>query len=288
MWGSSEGMNGNMNHRTRSASLGTACLVILAMAASSCVNIQEELSESREFTFAQICDTQFGMGGYEHDLKTFKQAVVQINALEPDLVVICGDLVGRANEKTFADFKTIKAGLQMPSYCVPGNHDVGNKPTLESLRIYRQAIGKDYYWFKHKGYAFVCVNTRLWKSPVDGETEAQDLWLKATLASAADQGLPIFVVGHSPLYLKQPDEGESYYNLAPARRKELLDLFEERGVVAILSGHAHRIVINDYKGIQLVTGQATSRTHGAPLGFRLWHIKTPRPFKHDSVHLEGF
>lgn len=277
-----------MNHLPQRSSLVAACLGILSIASSSCVTIPEELSERHEFTFAQVCDTQFGMGGYEHDLKTFRQAVVQINALEPDLVVICGDLVGRANEKSFADFNAIKAGLKMPCYCVPGNHDVGNKPTRESLRIYRQAIGKDYYWFKHKGYAFVFVNTRLWKSPVDGETEAQDSWLEATLATAADEGLPVFIIGHCPLYLKQPDDKESYYSLPPARRKELLDLFEERGVVAVLSGHAHRIVINEYKGIQLVTGQATSKTHGSPLGFRLWHVREPRPFKHDSVPLEGF
>ena len=51
------------------------------------------------FTFIQICDPQLGKGGYEHDLKTFEQAVVQSNALKPDFVVICGDLVSRLNEQ---------------------------------------------------------------------------------------------------------------------------------------------------------------------------------------------
>jgi len=245
-------------------------------------------SKRQEFTFAQVCDTQFGMGGYEHDLKTFKQAIVQINALKTDLVVICGDLVGRPNEKSIADFNRIKAELKVPCYCVPGNHDVGNKPSLKSLQNYRKAVGKDYYSFEHKGYMFVCVNTQLWKSPVDGESEKQEAWLKATLESTAKRGVPIFIVGHHPLYTGQPDEKEAYSNLPPAKRKVLLDLFEKHGVVSMLSGHAHRIIINDYKGIQLVTGQATSRTHGSPLGFRLWHITGESPFKHESVPLEGY
>lgn len=44
-----------------------------------------------DFTFVQLCDTQLGIGGYEHDIKTFKQAVKQINKLNPDFVVICGE-----------------------------------------------------------------------------------------------------------------------------------------------------------------------------------------------------
>ena len=52
----------------------------------------------------QMCDTQLGMGGYEHDVRTFKQSVKLINKMQPDFVVICGDLVQKANDKSFADF----------------------------------------------------------------------------------------------------------------------------------------------------------------------------------------
>ena len=41
---------------------------------------------AKPFTFIQMSDTQLGMGGYEHDVKTFKQAVVQINAMKVDMV----------------------------------------------------------------------------------------------------------------------------------------------------------------------------------------------------------
>jgi len=263
-------------------------LGLAATGMPACVSIPTGSSKRRAFTLAQVCDTQLGMGGYEHDLKTFEQAVTQINALKADLVVICGDLVNKADSKSFADFNRIKAGFEMPCYCVPGNHDVGNKPTPELLRSYRETVGEDYYSFEHGGCLFVCVNTSLWKAPLDGESEKHDAWFEETLTSAANKGRPCFVVGHYPLFVKTPDEAESYGNLSPARRKELLGLFETSGVVAMLTGHAHRIIIHDHKGIQLVTGQATSRTHGSPLGFRLWDVVEPRPYKHVPVDLEGF
>ena len=70
--------------------------------------------EQKPFSFVQLCDTQLGMGGYEHDLKTFKQAVKQINELAPDFVVICGDLVQEANDSSYSDFKNVMKGFKIP------------------------------------------------------------------------------------------------------------------------------------------------------------------------------
>lgn len=266
---------------------GLLLLVAVAAALSACSSIRSEPPEPQPFKFAQICDTQLGMGGYEHDMQTFNQAVKQINALQPDFVVICGDLVGRPHKHTFDDFVEIKANFVIPCHCVPGNHDVGNVPTVETLAYYRKEVGKDYYSFRHKGYAFVCVNSQLWKAPLAGESNKHDAWLKQTLQDASDDGLPIFIVAHYPLFTAEPDEKENYYNLPLDKRQELLNLFETTGVVAVLTGHAHKVIVNNYKGIQLVTGQATSRTHGTPLGFRLWHINQQRPFRHQSIPLEG-
>lgn len=100
-------------------------------------------SEPLLFSFVQMCDTQLGMGGYEHDVKTFGLAVDQINQMKPDFVVICGDLVQKANEQSWIDFHRIKAGFKIPCYCAAGNHDVENVPTAESLRRYREKVGKD-------------------------------------------------------------------------------------------------------------------------------------------------
>ncbi len=267
----------------------TLYLVVFALVMFSCVLNSNKSSHKQEFTFVQICDTQLGFGGYEHDVESFKQTVKQVNALNPDLVLICGDLVNTVTEKSIEDFNKIKQGFNMPCYCAPGNHDVGNDPTLLSLQNYRKVMGKDYYSFVHKGNTFVIVNTQLWKTPVKDETEKQDAWLETTLKNAANQESPVFIVGHHPLFLEKPDEEDGYYNLPIIKRKQLLTLFEKYGVVAVLGGHTHTLYINEYKNIQLVNGETTSKNFdNRPFGFRLWHINSSRPFKHSFIALSGF
>jgi predicted phosphodiesterase len=235
------------------------------------------------FTFVQVSDPQLGWGyGYANDLNSFKEAVSHINGLKPDFVVICGDMVDSFNDTSVADFQQARSELTVPSYCAPGNHDVGNQPTASSLERYRQEFGDDYFSFEHKGYTFVIVNSSLWKAPLAGESEKQDEWLRQTLAAARDKNSPVFVVGHHPFYLTSPNEAEEYYNLPTAKRSELLALFEQSGVVAVLGGHRHLLVINDYNGIQMVNGEVTSRHFdGSPLGFRLWHVDSPTSIRHD-------
>ena len=98
-------------------------------------------------------------------------------------------------------------------------------------------------------------------------------WLRQSLKSASRA----FVIGHHPLYLKDADEEEVYSNLPREKRAELLTLFEAHGVVAMLGGHTHRTIINDYKGIQLVTAESTSKNFDKrPLGFRVWDVVEPR------------
>lgn len=248
-------------------------IYIMSLVLVFCMSFTENKKTS--FTFVQLCDTQLGMGGYEHDIESFKQAVKQINELHPDFVVICGDLVHNATYSSFADFKKIKAGFKIPCYCAPGNHDVGNIPNEAALRYYRKTIGKDYYEFQNKGYCFIVANSQFWKVSVDKESEIHDVWFKKTLKKQSHKHHPIFVMGHYPLYTVSKDEDEDYFNLPILKRQELLQLFQENNVKAYLSGHTHKTVINNYKDIQLVSGETTSKNFdGNPLGFRVWHVSS--------------
>ena len=89
-------------------------IVILLFLSSSCTKNNLE-----PFSFVQLCDTQLGMGGYDHDIESFQQAVKQINDLNPDFVVICGDLVNKPNDSSFFDFKKIVKGFNIPCYPAP-------------------------------------------------------------------------------------------------------------------------------------------------------------------------
>jgi|TARA_B110000908_G_scaffold73325_1_gene88445 predicted phosphodiesterase len=93
---------------------------------------------------------------------------------------------------------------------------------------------------------------------------------------------------HYPLFLKTPDEKENYYNLAQPKRQGILDLCDKNGVVAFLAGHTHRQITNEYKGIQLVNGETTSKNgDGRPMGFRLWNVDAQTGMRHEFVKLKG-
>jgi len=241
------------------------------------------------YQFIQLADPQLGMGGYEHDVETLKLAVEAINKVNPDFVVICGDLVHEtASETAFQDFKEIIGGLKVPFYCAAGNHDLGSPPTGETLARYRELIGKDYYAVERNGLRIVVINTQLWKTPVEEETAQHDAWVEKRLAEARAKNLPVIIVGHHPLYVKEPGEDEEYYNIPLETRSKFLRLFKESGVIAILTGHAHREIIHKYEGMLLVTSPTTSKNFdGAPMGYRLWEVGKDGAFKHQYVALAG-
>ncbi len=262
-----------------------ACLTV-AVLLTSCNSSTMFSDKTESFTFVQISDTQLGFSDYQRDIDSFRQAVTQINDLNPDFVVICGDLVNDANDKSFSDFKEIKSSLQMPCYCVPGNHDIGNKPTPESLHRYRKIIGEDYFVVEHKGTTFIFVNTQLWKEVVENESEKQDVWLKERLKIASEKGQQVFVVGHYPLFCKRADEADEYMNLPLDKRGELLSLYDQYNVAAVLNGHTHKLTLNNYKDIQMVGAETTSKNFDKrPLGFRVWHVEDKLPPKHEFVPL---
>ena len=251
-------------------------LILLLLFSASC-----NLSRNKDFSFVQLCDPQLGMGGYEHDMGTLAQAVEQINAMECDFVVICGDLVHHANDSSYDDFLGLTAGFSMPVYLLAGNHDVGNVPNDTTLKYYRDKIGRDYYTFEYRGYGFIVTNTQLWKNHVGEESVVHDQWFKKALGEMKEEQLPVFVVGHHPFFIKQVEEAEEYSNLPVEKRKELLDLFAGNNVVAYLSGHRHETLENTYKNIQLLSGETTSKNFdGRALGFRHWKVSEDSIVQH--------
>lgn len=232
--------------------------------------------------FVQLCDTQLGMGGYEADTVRFELAVKAINALDVDWVVICGDLVNDGNDDVaVADFKRIAKAFTMPVYLAPGNHDVGNEPTIESLERYRRLQGADYYTAMEHGYKLVIVNTQLWKFNVPEESEKHDAWFAAELRKSTESATPTLIVSHYPPFVASPDEGDDYFNLPPEKRKPLLAAVKAAGVKAWLAGHVHKNIVLEYEGIPVVASATTSKNFdGAPYGFRVWEASEEGTLTH--------
>ncbi len=282
-------MKANTPRCSRRAFLKTTGLGLAALATPSCVTLPGQVPDGQPFTFVQLCGPQLGFGGYAHDVAALQQAVRQINALQPAFVLVCGDLVNVPSAKAYADFNRIKAGLTVPCYGLPGNHDLGQHPTPAALQNFRKLVGPDRFAFAHHGCTFVLVNSQLWKEPLPGESEQQDIWLRRILAEANGKQSRLFVVGHHPLFVERPDEPENFWNLPPVRRADLLQLFAGQRVTAVLGGHTHTLLLNEYAGIQLVNAETTSMNFDQrPVGFRLWHVEQTGPARHEFVPLGAF
>lgn len=87
-----------------------------------------------------------------------------------------------------AEYKSILKTLDpsIPVFNVAGNHDVGNIPSAETLKKYRDAFGRDYYTFTQDGLLGVVLDSNLIRSP-EGDPESakqQEGWLDDQLAAA--------------------------------------------------------------------------------------------------------
>src|ERR1035438_2507247 len=104
-------------------------------------------------TFIQMSDPQFGMytenKGFEHETANFEFAVAT------------GNLVNAAGDAAqIAEFKRVAGRLDsnIRAFLMPGNHDVGNEPTKESLAQYREQFGPDYYTFRAGDITGITLN----------------------------------------------------------------------------------------------------------------------------------
>lgn len=272
--------------------VGIGCVAVLVLSnmvwyAGSPKDFDSRTME--DFSFVQLCDTQIGFGGFDHDVDTLQKAVRQINALEVDFVLLCGDMVRHPEEtENIAALKAELGKLTMPCHLVPGNHDIGHPQNANGVRRYREIFGDDYYGFDHKGHRFLVVNTSLWKMDAPEELDRHNAWLDAQLHSAQVAQRPVIAAGHYPFFALHPMEPDNQGNVDRVHRHRWLESFAERGVTVYLSGHAHANFSHTYRGMKLVTTASTSfNFDGSPMAFRLWHIGADGTYVDRVVEVEG-
>lgn len=217
--------------------------------------------------------------GYEWDADRYRRAVVAINQLRPDLVVIGGDLIDDpGNDDQIDAFLEISWGIDeaIPVRFVPGNHDIAPDtftPTSDSIKTYRAIFGADYYSFRMGNVVFIAINTTVIDRPenVPDELEEQMRFLEDELAAArksdADE---VILVGHHPLFVEHPNEPDTVWNLPTERRLPILDLLNSAGVHYGFAGHWHRNAIAvDRQFTQVTSGPVGYPLGSDPSGFRL-------------------
>ena len=233
------------------------------------------------FFFVQISDPQFGMysggGEFAQESANLEFAVAAINRLKPAFVVATGDLVNKPGDAALiAEYKRIAgklaAGIRL--YNVPGNHDVGNQPTPQSLAAWRDNFGPDFYTFRTGQAAFFVLDSGLLAAPekVPEEAARQQRWLAAELERARRDGMRHLVVfQHHPYFVGDAAEKDQYFNVPLTIRRKCLDMLAAAGITHVFAGHLHRNAAGRDGNLEMVTTGPVGKPLGAEArsGFRV-------------------
>jgi serine/threonine-protein phosphatase CPPED1 len=215
--------------------------------------------------------------GWEWDAQQLHATVAAANTLDPAFVIIGGDMVDDPEDAGQYDaVRRITAELHGPVHWVPGNHDCATDataPTSQSLAAYRGRFGPDHHAFEHEGSFFVIVNTAVLAHPehVPDELDRQLAFLESALHDATRAGARhILAFGHHPLFTRDADEPDSYWNVPQPQRRTVLQLLDAFGVRAFFSGHWHRNGGGWAGGLEVVVSGPVGYPLGAdPSGFRI-------------------
>lgn len=286
----------------------------------------------RSFSFVQMADTQLGAIGSHttkswdgpgEELELCEKAIEHINRLRPAFVICCGDLTDAFDRETrqpqVADFKRVfdKVSADIPFLCVCGNHDVGNRPTPESIMEYQTDFGDDYYEFTSgvEGCRLrgIIVNSNLMydHSGAPDLLRDQFTWLEQSLArldrdraEGSVQQAALFM--HHPIFLESPDEPDdlgmwevctptckfsiplNYFHLPLDSRQRLVSLLSKHGVKMIFSGHHHvnKVVRDPSSGLEQVITSAIGLQLGTDHpGFRIVTV-LPDRLEHNYFTLD--
>ena len=234
-----------------------------------------------------MSDPQFGMytkdADFAHETANLEFAIAAANRLKPAFVVITGDLINKAGDAAMAaEYKRITSKLdpKIKLYSVPGNHDVGNEPTAESLALYRERFGADYYSFRAGDIAGIVLNSNLEKGAekVPAEAAKMETWFRGELERAKQAGARhIIVFQHISFFLKNANEADQYFNIPKPVRERYLRLLHEYGVQQVFAGHYHRNELGRDGDLEMVTsGPVGMPLDGAKSGIRVVTVKTVR------------
>ncbi|MBR0109469.1 MAG: metallophosphoesterase [Bacteroidales bacterium] len=202
------------------------------------------------FTFVQMTDPQIGFELSEERTDTmFKAAIAEVNALDPALVVITGDLVNWAySDKQDSIYFAGRALIEAPVYELPGNHDIRTGDQASRER-YERLHGATRFSFKKNGCAFIGIDSNCIKNGEEELENEQLEWLSSEL-SKARRAKYIFVFLHCPIIRQTIDEPEDYFNFSVAQREKYISLFKQYGVDAVFAGHTHIDYATEYEGIR--------------------------------------
>jgi Icc protein len=206
---------------------------------------------------AQISDVH--VGGSRHREDVLARAIEEINAAEPDLVVVAGDLTDDGYPDQYPVARERLGAIACPEIvCVPGNHDARNVGYLRFEDTFGMRDSRRHFECAGVDVALVAVDST--KPDIDeGEVGREHYpWIEEGFAGDAD--LRVFVCHHH--LVPVPGTGRERNQVMDAG--DVLALLRRSSVDVVLSGHRHVPYVWPIAGMLIVHSGTVStlRTRG--------------------------
>ncbi len=240
-------------------------------------------------TLVHLSDLHFGKVD-ETLLAPLRELVIKI---DPDVVVVSGDLTQRAKSEQFEEARAYLDTLPGPQIIVPGNHDISLynvfRRFLQPLTRYKRYITDDLDpIFVDDEIAVLGVNTARSLTFKDGRVNKEQVAKIKEQLCELDKKITRIVVTHHPFDLPHTEDDDDLVDRAPMAMKAFADC----GVDLLLSGHMHtshagntqvRYQMSEYAALVVQAGTATStRGRGEVNSFNVVRVE------HDRVEVDRY
>jgi 3',5'-cyclic AMP phosphodiesterase CpdA len=186
--------------------------------------------------------------------ENFRRVSEYIDGTRPDLVVNSGDLGfdGYVHRYDLEFARQEHDALPVDCRYLPGNHDIGDNPTLvgappaqlaseANRQTFLAIFGEDRWRFDAAGWCFIGLDSLIMNTALRCEEEQLE-WLAAQLSDLNGRPLALFL--HKPLFLNAPDDPELAetsirYIPQPVRRR-LVAMLGAVDLRLVASGHLHQ------------------------------------------------
>jgi predicted phosphodiesterase len=167
-----------------------------------------------------------------------RAAVAEIAALDPDAVVVKGDLTNIGTDDEYAAFLDVYGSLGDRMHHVRGNHDAMTDPTL--------AAGDAPFTVDLDGVTLAVLDTVVPGSDRGQLSEHQREWLDELAGGSSS---PLLVFGHHHIWNLESDErSDSYFGINPDDSDAIAAIVARReNIAGYFAGHTHRNRIRRFR-----------------------------------------